>query len=355
MSAPESEPHRTPGRAMPDSESTVRPTPPRARLEEALVEIKRVIVGQDEMLERVLVCLARRRPPPARGRPRPRQDADDQDARAAVLGGTFRRIQFTPDLVPGDLVGTRIYRPDTGGFDTELGPVFCNFLLADEINRAPGQGAVGAARGDAGAPGHDRPRHARRARPVPRDGDAEPDRVGGHVPAARGAGRPLHAEGRRRLPVAGTRSSRSCSARSSRPPTSGRSSRSTCLAHCSAPADVYVDPPIVAYAVSLAEATRDPATRRAAPSVGAYVAYGASPRGPIALVQRARALALVHGRDYVLPARRPRARQGRAPPPARARRYRGARRGAYGGRRARRGAAAVPSRARARAAGSSVT
>src|SRR5207249_7390184 len=56
---------------------------------------------------------------------------------AEVLGGTFSRIQFTPDLVPADLVGTRIYRPDSGSFDTELGPVFCNFLLADEINRAP--------------------------------------------------------------------------------------------------------------------------------------------------------------------------------------------------------------------------
>src|SRR3712207_337709 len=54
-----------------------------------------------------------------------------------VLGGSFKRLQFTPDLVPADLVGTRIYRPDTGGFDTEIGPVFCNFLLADEINRAP--------------------------------------------------------------------------------------------------------------------------------------------------------------------------------------------------------------------------
>src|SRR5207302_6395390 len=56
---------------------------------------------------------------------------------AAVLGGSFARIQFTPDLVPADLVGTRVYRPDTGTFETELGPVFCNFLLADEINRAP--------------------------------------------------------------------------------------------------------------------------------------------------------------------------------------------------------------------------
>ena len=79
---------------------------------------------------------AGRRPPPPRGRARAGQDADDQDPRRRPRL-VFRRIQFTPDLVPADLIGTRIYRPDRGGFETELGPVFCNFLLADEINRAP--------------------------------------------------------------------------------------------------------------------------------------------------------------------------------------------------------------------------
>ena len=79
---------------------------------------------------------ARRRPRAARGVPGLAKTLTVKTL-AAVLGGTYSRIQFTPDLVPADLVGTRVYRPDTARFDTELGPVFCNFLLADEINRAP--------------------------------------------------------------------------------------------------------------------------------------------------------------------------------------------------------------------------
>ena len=108
----------------------------RARLEEALVEIKRVIAGQDEMLERVLVCLVAGGHLLIEGVPGLAKTLTIKTT-AAVLGGSFKRIQFTPDLVPSDLVGTRIYRPDEGGFETDLGPVFCNFLLADEINRAP--------------------------------------------------------------------------------------------------------------------------------------------------------------------------------------------------------------------------
>ena len=108
----------------------------RGRLEEALVEVKRVIAGQDAMLERVLVCLVAGGHLLIEGVPGLAKTLTIKTT-AAVLGGTFRRVQFTPDLVPSDLVGTRIYRPDTGGFDTEEGPVFCNFLLADEINRAP--------------------------------------------------------------------------------------------------------------------------------------------------------------------------------------------------------------------------
>ena len=95
-----------------------------------------MIAGQDEMLERVLVCLVAGGHLLIEGVPGLAKTLTIKTT-AAVLGGTFRRVQFTPDLVPSDLVGTRIYRPDTGGFDTEHGPVFCNFLLADEINRAP--------------------------------------------------------------------------------------------------------------------------------------------------------------------------------------------------------------------------
>ncbi len=105
-------------------------------VERALFEIRRVIAGQDQMLERVLVCLLSGGHLLIEGVPGLAKTLTIKTA-AAALGGTFQRIQFTPDLVPSDLVGTRVFRPDTGTFDTEQGPVFCNFLLADEINRAP--------------------------------------------------------------------------------------------------------------------------------------------------------------------------------------------------------------------------
>ena len=101
-----------------------------------MYELKRVIVGQDAMLERLLVALLAGGHVLLEGVPGLAKTLTVKTL-AAVLGGSFRRVQFTPDLVPSDLVGTRVYRPDTGRFDTELGPVFGNFLLADEINRAP--------------------------------------------------------------------------------------------------------------------------------------------------------------------------------------------------------------------------
>src|SRR5437899_7679063 len=114
------------------------PSPAEAqeRLEQALFEIRRVIAGQDAMLERVLVCLLAQGHLLIEGVPGLAKTLTIKTT-AGVLGGSFARVQFTPDLVPSDLVGTRIYRPGEGAFDTELGPVFCNFLLADEINRAP--------------------------------------------------------------------------------------------------------------------------------------------------------------------------------------------------------------------------
>src|SRR3989449_5580549 len=104
------------------------PSPAEAkdRLEQALFEIRRVIAGQDDMLERVLVCLLTSGHLLIEGVPGLAKTLTIKTT-AQVLGGTFQRIQFTPDLVPSDLVGTRIYRPGTGEFDTELGPVFCNF------------------------------------------------------------------------------------------------------------------------------------------------------------------------------------------------------------------------------------
>src|SRR3712207_4205841 len=112
------------------------PEAARDALEDALFEVKRVIVGQDAMLERVLVALLAGGHVLLEGVPGLAKTLTVKTV-ADVLGGSFKRLQFTPDLVPADLVGTRVFRPDTGGFDTELGPVFCNFLLADEINRAP--------------------------------------------------------------------------------------------------------------------------------------------------------------------------------------------------------------------------
>src|SRR5881398_1010574 len=109
---------------------------PREALQEALHEIKRVIVGQDAMLERLLVALLAGGHVLLEGVPGLAKTLTIKTL-ARVVGGSFRRIQFTPDLVPADLVGTRVYRPDSGRFEVELGPVFGNFLLADEINRAP--------------------------------------------------------------------------------------------------------------------------------------------------------------------------------------------------------------------------
>src|SRR5690242_4500824 len=109
---------------------------PRKALQDALYEIKRVIVGQDAMLERLLVSLLAGGHVLLEGVPGLAKTLTVRTL-AHVLGGTFSRVQFTPDLVPADLVGTRIWRPDTGEFQTELGPVFGNLLLADEINRAP--------------------------------------------------------------------------------------------------------------------------------------------------------------------------------------------------------------------------
>src|SRR4249919_2309100 len=136
MSAPESEPIGPAATPAPETPPDRELDAPRALLEEALIEVKRVIAGQDEMLERVLVCLVAGGHLLIEGVPGLAKTLTIKTT-AAVLGGSFRRIQFTPDLVPSDLVGTRVYRPDQGGFETDLGPVFCNFLLADEINRAP--------------------------------------------------------------------------------------------------------------------------------------------------------------------------------------------------------------------------
>ena len=272
----------------------------RERLEEALIEIKRVIAGQDEMLERVLVCLVAGGHLLIEGVPGLAKTLTIKTT-AAVLGGTFRRVQFTPDLVPSDLVGTRILRPDAGGFDTELGPVFCNFLLADEINRAPAkvQSALLEVMQERQVTiGHDthrvpdpflvmatqNPIESEGTYPLP---EAQvdrfmlkvlvdyPDRDEELTVVHRALELPVEVE-----PVLSLDGLRALQA---------------------AALDVYVDPGLISYAVSLATATREPAAHGLG-EIADLVAYGASPRGPISLMHAARALALVHGRDYVIPA-----------------------------------------------------
>jgi MoxR-like ATPase len=218
---------------------------------------------------------------------------------AQVLGGSFKRIQFTPDLVPADLVGTRVYRPDTGRFDTELGPVFGNFLLADEINRAPAkvQSALLEVMQERQVTiGHEthplpepflvmatqNPIESEGTYPLP---EAQIDRFLLKVLI----GDPQHDE--ERMVVQGQLVEH--------PELRQVLSLEDLEALQRAVLDVYVDPALVSYAVDIATATRDPAGH-GLPDLAPYISYGASPRGPISLVHTARALALMHGRDYVL-------------------------------------------------------
>jgi MoxR-like ATPase len=269
------------------------------RLETALFEIRRVIAGQDEMLERVLVCLLAGGHLLIEGVPGLAKTLTIKTT-AAVLGGSFKRVQFTPDLVPSDLVGTRVFRPDTATFDTELGPVFCNFLLADEINRAPAkvQSALLEVMQERQVTiGHD-------TFPVP-----EPFLV-------MATQNPIESEGTYPLPEAQVDrfmlkvlvdypahdEELTVVQRSLEPAPVLRQALSLDDLHAlqRAVAGVYVDPALVSYTVSLATATRAPGDHGIG-EMGAYVAFGASPRGPISLVQAARALALLRGRDYVHP------------------------------------------------------
>jgi MoxR-like ATPase len=270
----------------------------RELLESALFEIKRVIAGQDAMLERVLVCLLAGGHLLIEGVPGLAKTLTIKTT-AQVLGGSFQRIQFTPDLVPSDLVGTRIYRPGTGEFDTELGPVFCNFLLADEINRAPAkvqsallevmqerQVTIGQETHPVPQPflvmATQNPIESEGTYPLP---EAQIDRFMLKILV----GYPEHDE---ELTVV---------QRSLIPPPELRQvvelDRLRDLQ--AATVAVYVDPGIVSYTVQLATATREPGAYGLA-ELAPFVSYGASPRGPISLVQSARALAFIRGRDYVI-------------------------------------------------------
>src|SRR3954453_7244833 len=274
-------------------------TTTREGLEAALYEIKRVVVGQDAMLERVLVALLTGGHVLLEGVPGLAKTLTVKTL-AGVVGGSFQRVQFTPDLVPADLVGTRVLRPDSGTFDVELGPVVCNFLLADEINRAPAkvQSAL---------------LEVMEEHQVTIAGQTYP------VPSpfiVLATENPIEAEGTYPLPQAqvdrfmmkilleypNASEEAQIVARSLRTGMAPREVLDTDgLQRLQQRVDdVYVDPRIVSYAVGLVEATRK-LSYWGAPDLESYVSYGASPRGSINLVHGARALAVLRGRRYVLP------------------------------------------------------
>ena len=171
----------------------------RRALEASLYECKRVVVGQDAMLERLLVALLTGGHVLLEGVPGLAKTLTVRTL-ATVLGGSFGRIQFTPDLVPADLVGTRLWQPGDGTLPHRARPGVRQPPARRRDQPRARQGAVRAARGHAGAPGHDRRRDPPRARALPRARHAEPDRVRGHLRPPGGAGRPLPVQARGRLP-----------------------------------------------------------------------------------------------------------------------------------------------------------
>jgi MoxR-like ATPase len=269
---------------------------PRQALQEALYEIKRVIVGQDAMLERLLVSLLAGGHVLLEGVPGLAKTLTVKTL-SQVLGGSFSRVQFTPDLVPADLVGTRIYRPDTGQFDTSLGPVFANFVLADEINRAPAkvQSAL---------------LEVMQERQVTIAGTTYPVPSPFIVMATQN---PIESEGTYPLPEAqvdrflmkivvdypsvGEEAAVVGRSLGDPPPVRELLSVDDLARYAEVARSVLVDRDVIAYAVALADATRHPAAHGLS-DLASLVDYGASPRGPIGLVQAARILALLRGRGH---------------------------------------------------------
>jgi MoxR-like ATPase len=269
-------------------------------LEDALYEIKRVIVGQDAMLERLIVALLAGGHVLLEGVPGLAKTLTVKTL-AAVLGGSFSRVQFTPDLVPSDLVGTRLYRPDSGRFDVELGPVFGNFLLADEINRAPakvqsallevmqeGQVTIGGETYPMPEPylvmATQNPIESEGTYPLP---EAQVDRFVMKVLVD--------------YPTTGEEAAIVGRSIGEPPEVDERLSLTDLLEYREEVTRVYVDRTVIGYAVELADATRRP-ERYGIDDLARQVDYGASPRGPIGLVHCAQALALLRGRRYAVAA-----------------------------------------------------
>jgi MoxR-like ATPase len=268
-------------------------------LERALFEVKRVIVGQDRMIERMFVALLARGHVLLEGVPGVAKTLAVETL-AKVVGGTFSRIQFTPDLVPADIIGTRIYRQSNEKFDVELGPVFVNFLLADEINRAPAKvqsallEVMAEQQVSIGGQTYEVPRPfltMATQNPIEQEGvyplpEAQRDRFLMKIQV----GYPTDVEEREivyRVSVA--------------IPEPVPVLNPTELMTLQGKADeVFVHNALVDYAVRLVLATRTPADYGLA-DIASLIQYGASPRASLGIVRASRALALLRGRDYSLP------------------------------------------------------
>ncbi|MET7392942.1 MoxR family ATPase [Dactylosporangium sp. NPDC005572] len=268
-------------------------------LERALFEVKRVIVGQDRMIERMFVSLLSRGHVLLEGVPGVAKTLAVETL-ARVVGGTFSRIQFTPDLVPADIVGTRIYRQSSEKFDVELGPVFVNFLLADEINRAPAKvqsallEVMAEQQVSIGGESYDVPRPflvMATQNPIEQEGvyplpEAQRDRFLMKIQV----GYPSDAEEREIVYRVSVKTPEPVAVLTTEE-----------LMGLQAKADeVFVHNALVDYAVRLVVATRAPAEHGLA-DVAQFIQYGASPRASLGIVRASRALALLRGRDYALP------------------------------------------------------
>jgi MoxR-like ATPase len=275
-------------------------TPQAATLmEQVLFEVKRVVVGQDRFLERVMVALLAQGHLLVEGVPGLAKTLTVKTL-AQVLEGQFKRIQFTPDLVPADLVGTRIYNQKTGDFSTALGPVFANLLLADEINRAPAkvQSAL---------------LEAMQERQVTIAGETHrlPDPF-----LVMATQNPIETEGTYPLPEAqvdrfmmkvlvdypSDEEELVIVQRVIGPPAvvSPMATTEQLGALQKECRKVYIDPSILQYAVRLVSVTRTPA-QHGLKDLARWLSYGVSPRATINLAEGARALAMMRGRSYVLP------------------------------------------------------
>ena len=268
-------------------------------MEQVLYEVKRVVVGQDRFLERVMVAMLAQGHLLVEGVPGLAKTLTVKTL-ARTIQGSFKRIQFTPDLVPADLVGTRMYNQKTGEFSTTLGPVFTHLLLADEINRAPAkvQSAL---------------LEVMQERQVTIAGETH------KVPApflVMATQNPIETEGTYALPEAQVDrfmmkvllgypteeeefviAQRALAAPVQVLPVATTAQLSALQAECRS---VYVDPSLLQYAVKLVAATRAPA-QHGVQDIAQFIACGASPRATICLAEGAQALAMLRGRAYVLP------------------------------------------------------